>query len=100
MKKLMKMGQLAGIEIKFFLMGLLVGLIGGLTLVYLGTKKILPFKIPLVCGSALFLNKKGQLGVIEGKYFFVGFFVGIILALVLVFLGTAKILPFKIPLVC
>jgi len=45
-------------------------------------------------------NKKGQLGIIEAKYFFIGLIIGVIIALVLVYLGTAKILPFKIPLVC
>ena len=45
-------------------------------------------------------NKKGQLGIIEGKYFLIGMLVGIIIALVLVYLGTQKILPFAIPLVC
>ena len=46
------------------------------------------------------ISKKGQLGVIEGKFFFMGLLVGILVALVLVYLGTAKILPFSIPLVC
>ncbi|MBT3814156.1 hypothetical protein HOE37_02040 [Candidatus Woesearchaeota archaeon] len=46
------------------------------------------------------LTKRGQLGIIEFKYFMVGLVVGIIIALVLVYLGTAEILPFKIPLVC
>ncbi len=45
-----KKGQLVGIEVHFLLIGLLVGLVGALVLVYLGTAKILPFKIPFVCG--------------------------------------------------
>jgi hypothetical protein len=45
-------------------------------------------------------TKKGQLGVIEFKYFIVGLIIGIIISLVSVFLGTKGILPFKIPLVC
>ena len=45
-------------------------------------------------------NKKGQLGIIEAKYFFMGLIIGVLIALVLVYLGTAKVLPFKIPLVC
>ena len=43
------------------------------------------------------LNKKAQLGMIELKFFFIGLVVGLIVALVLVFLGTKGILPFKIP---
>ena len=42
-----KKAQLGWIEMKFFLMGLLVGLIAGLVLVFLGAKEILPFKIPV-----------------------------------------------------
>ena len=42
-------------------------------------------------------NKKAQLGFIEFKYFIVGFLIGLIVALVLVYLGTKGILPFKIP---
>ncbi len=99
-KKISKKAQLGIIEAKFFFMGFFVGIIGGLVLVFLGTKKIIPFEIPLVCGLTGLVNKKGQLGPIEAKYFFIGFFIGIIGALVLVYLGTAKILPFSIPLVC
>ena len=46
------------------------------------------------------MQKRGQLGIIEFKYFMVGLLVGIVIALVLVMLGTKGILPFKIPLVC
>jgi hypothetical protein len=46
------------------------------------------------------MNKRGQLGIIEFKYFMSGLLVGLILALILVWLGSASILPFKIPLVC
>ncbi len=42
-----KKAQLGAIEFKFFLIGLVVGLIAGIALVYLGTKGILPFKIPV-----------------------------------------------------
>lgn len=94
-----KKGQLGIIEFKFFMYGLIVGLLGGLILVLLGSKKILPFQVPFVCGSALF-NRKGQLGVIELQYFLGGFVVGIILSLILIYLGTVNVLPFKIPLVC
>lgn len=42
-----KKGQLGPIEFKFFIIGLIIGLVGALVLVYLGTKGILPFKIPV-----------------------------------------------------
>lgn len=42
-------------------------------------------------------NKKGQLGMIEFKYFMFGLIGGIIAGLVLVYLGTAGIIPFQIP---
>lgn len=45
-------------------------------------------------------SKRGQLGIIEFKYFMIGLIAGIIIALVLVYLGTVGVLPFKIPLVC
>lgn len=47
-----------------------------------------------------YMDKRGQLGIIEFKFFIYGLFIGIILALILVFLGTVKVLPFQIPLVC
>ncbi len=43
------------------------------------------------------MDKRGQLGIIEFKYFFVGLVIGIILGLLLVWLGTAGVLPFRIP---
>ncbi len=46
------------------------------------------------------MQKRGQLGIIEFKYFMVGFIIAFILALVLVYLGSVGVLPFKIPLVC
>jgi uncharacterized membrane-anchored protein YhcB (DUF1043 family) len=42
-----KKAQLGFIEFKFMMMGLVIGLILGIVLVYLGTKGILPFKIPV-----------------------------------------------------
>ena len=93
-----KRGQLGIIEFKYFMVGLLVGIIGGLALVLLGTKKILPFQIPFLCG--FIGQKKGQLGMIEFQYFMAGFGVGLVLSFVLVYLGTAGVIPFKIPLVC
>jgi len=91
-----KRGQLGIIEFKYFLVGFLVGLFGGILLVFLGTKKILPFQIPVVCGS-FFMNKKAQLGAIEAKYFFIGFIIGLIAGFAVVYLGTVGVLPFKIP---
>lgn len=46
------------------------------------------------------MQKKGQLGIIEFKYFMIGLLIGLVIALVLVWLGTADVLPFKVPLVC
>ena len=46
-----KRGQLGIIEFKFFVMGLLFGIIVGLLLVYLGSTGVLPFEIPVVCGA-------------------------------------------------
>jgi len=46
------------------------------------------------------MEKRGQLGVIEFKYFIVGLLIGMVLALVLVYLGQQNVIPFKIPLVC
>lgn len=45
--KLTKKAQLAGLEFKFLLIGLIIGLVAGIVLVYLGTKGIIPFKIPV-----------------------------------------------------
>jgi len=47
-----------------------------------------------------FMNKRGQLGVIEFKFFMYGLIIGIIIAFVLVLLGNKGVIPFKIPLVC
>ncbi|MDP3990226.1 MAG: hypothetical protein Q8Q01_03400 [archaeon] len=46
------------------------------------------------------MKKRGQLGIIEFKYFMSGLFFGIVVALILVLLGTLQVLPFKIPFVC
>ena len=100
-----KRGQLGIIEMKYFMIGFFIGIITSLILVVLGNKNVLPFKIPFVCGPALFSknfmkNKKGQLAMIEFHFFLGGLVVGIILGLVLIWLGTAGIIPFKVPLVC
>lgn len=46
------------------------------------------------------MEKRGQLGIIEFKYFLYGLVFGMVIALVLVLLGNVGVLPFKIPLVC
>ncbi len=43
-------GQLEFIEAKYFMIGLLFGVIAGLVLIKLGMVNVLPFKIPFVCG--------------------------------------------------
>ena len=93
-----KKGQLGIIEFKFFIFGLITGLLGSLLLVYLGTAKILPFQIPVVCG--FFRHKKGQLGWIEMQYFFWGFIAGLLVGFLLVYLGRTEVIPFAIPMVC
>ena len=47
MKIMKKKAQLGAIEFKFFLIGLVIGVIAGIAVVYLGTKGILPFKLPV-----------------------------------------------------
>jgi len=93
-----KRGQLGIIEFKFFMYGLIVGTLGSFVLTYLGTAKILPFQIPVVCG--FFKQKKGQLGWIEMQYFFWGLVVGLVLGFLLTFFGRTGVIPFSIPLVC
>ncbi|HLC89073.1 MAG TPA: hypothetical protein VJG49_03475 [Candidatus Nanoarchaeia archaeon] len=97
-----KRGQLGVIEAKYAIVGFFIGLIAAIILVLLGTKKVLPFEIPLVCGSVIFnqeflKNKKAQLGMIEFQYFVGGFVVGLIAGFILVLLGAKGILPFKVP---
>ncbi len=97
-----KRGQLGIIEAKYAIVGFFIGLIAAMLLVLLGTKKVLPFQIPVVCGSVMFnkeffRNKKAQLGMIEFQYFIGGFVVGLIGGFILVMLGTKGVLPFKIP---
>lgn len=97
-----KRGQLGIIEGKYAIVGFIVGVLASFALVFLGTKEILPFKIPVVCGflAPFFKNKKGQLVMIEFQYFMGGFIAGLIVGFVLVYLGSAGVIPFKIPLVC
>jgi hypothetical protein len=42
-----KKAQLVALEFKFLLIGLIIGLVLGIVLVFLGTKGIIPFKIPV-----------------------------------------------------
>ena len=49
----------------------------------------------------LLKSKKGQLGIIEAKFFFMGLLVGIVVALALVFMANKGILiPFKLGFLC
>jgi hypothetical protein len=90
-----KKGQLGVIEFKFFMIGLFIGIISGLALVFMGSKKIIPFQIPFVCG--FFKKKKGQLMAIEFHFFLAGFVIGVVGAAVLVYLGRVDVIPFKFP---
>jgi len=45
-----KRGQLGIIEFQYFMVGLLIGVFLALLLVLLGTKGVIGFKVPLVCG--------------------------------------------------
>jgi len=47
-----KKAQLGAIEMKFFFLGLLVGLIGAVVVIYLANKGILPFKLSFLCPAA------------------------------------------------
>jgi len=46
------------------------------------------------------LTKRGQLGFIEFKYLMVGLVFGIVIGLVLIYLGTKGVIPFHIPFAC
>jgi len=46
------------------------------------------------------MNKRGQLGIIEFKYFMMGILIGIVIALVVIALGTKGVIAFKVPFVC
>ena len=46
------------------------------------------------------MQKRAQLGIIEFKFFMIGLGIGLVLGLILVYLGSSGVLPFKIPLVC
>jgi len=45
-------------------------------------------------------SKKAQLGIIEFKYLVLGFLIGIIIAVILIYLANKGILPFKLTFVC
>ena len=46
------------------------------------------------------LAKRGQLGFIEFKYFLVGLIIGIVIGLLLIYLGRTGVIPFTIPYAC
>lgn len=46
------------------------------------------------------MNKKGQLGIIEAKFFLFGLIAGIVLTVVLILLANKGILPFKLAFLC
>ncbi len=46
------------------------------------------------------MEKRGQLGIIEFKFFLYGVIFGIIVAVVLTYLGNTGVVPFKVPLIC
>jgi len=47
------------------------------------------------------LSKKGQLGIIEAKFFFIGLLIGIVLAVVIILMANKGILiPFKLSFLC
>jgi len=47
----------------------------------------------------MMMNKKGQLGIIELKFFLIGLAIGLVIAFVLVALMNGGIIPFKLPLI-
>jgi len=47
----------------------------------------------------MIMNKRGQLGIIEFKFFAIGLAIGIIIALVLVALMNTGVIPFNLPLI-
>jgi len=48
------------------------------------------------------MEKRGQLGIIEAKFFLIGFFSGLVIGSVLLKLGVKKMLPWNlsVPFVC
>ena len=46
------------------------------------------------------MNKKGQLGALEFKFFMIGLAIGIAIAITLLVLSVQDIIPFGIPWVC
>lgn len=95
---MLKRGQLLAIQFHYFMIGFVIGVVAGAGVLFLSASKIIPFKIPVICG--LFLPKKGQLEIIEFKDFVIGFVVGFALVLGIVYLSTLGIIPFKIPMLC
>ena len=48
-----KRGQLGIIEFKFFIMGLAIGIVAGLILVFLSTKGVIPNVLGFLCQTAV-----------------------------------------------
>lgn len=46
------------------------------------------------------MNKRGQLGIIEMKFFMIGLIIGLIIMFVLLGLSCSGVIPFKVPWVC
>jgi len=45
-------------------------------------------------------SKKGQLGIIEFKFLMIGLVIGIIAAVVLIYLANKGVIPFKLGFLC
>lgn len=45
-------------------------------------------------------SKKAQLGFIEAKFFFIGFAIGIVLTILLIYLANKGVLPFRLRFLC
>lgn len=46
------------------------------------------------------MEKRGQLGIIEFKYFIVGVIIGIIIGFLLIFLGNKEVIPNYLSFLC
>lgn len=47
-----KKAQLGAIEMKFFFLGLIIGLIGAVVVIYLANKGVIPFSVSFLCPAA------------------------------------------------
>lgn len=97
-----KRGQLGIIEAKFFLIGVISGLILGSVLLKLGAKKMLPWNlsVPFVCGAFMPRDKKGQLIQLEWHFLWIGALIGMVLSWVLVFLSKTKVISLDLTFLC